>query len=209
MLANSNQSSKPLSRAQQRRREDIIEAALEIFERDGFEAAKMADIAQKADVAKGTLYLYFDTKDDLLEGVIMTSILPTLQEIGIAAQSHEGSAKTTLAQQIKIATTRMASPEMAILLRLMISGGSTHRNVIQFYYESVVQQGLKHFQTTLDRGVASGEFREKANSIDVLVLVGAPVYTAIWNILFEDKEPIDPEKLAEDLLDVVLNGLLK
>ena len=204
-----DQSIKNYSRSQLRRRKDIIEAALLVFERDGFEAAKMSDIAKKAGVAKGTLYLYFDTKLALLEGVIETAIIPTLQQIGEMAQSHTGSARDLLAQQMKIAAIRMASPEMKTLLRHMISGDSRHRKIIDFYYNNVVQKGLEHFKATLDQGVKSGEFRREVKNLDPLVLVGAPVYTAVWNILFADMNPIDAEKLVKDQMEIVFNGLLK
>ena len=142
--------SKDLSRSQLRRREDILDAALKVFDRDGFEAAKMADIATEADVAKGTLYLYFETKMALLEGVVATAILPTLQQIGDAAQSQEGTAKDRLSHQVRIAARRMASPQMKTLLRHMISIAPKDQQIAQFYYENVVLKGLEHFRATLD-----------------------------------------------------------
>ena len=71
------QKSKTLSRSQRRRQDDILKAALLVFDRDGFEAAKMSDIAREAEVAKGTLYLYFESKVALLEGVITKEIIPS------------------------------------------------------------------------------------------------------------------------------------
>jgi len=78
---------KELSRSQRRRRDDIVQAAMKVFERDGYETAKMVDIAKEAEVAKGTLYLYFETKAALLEGVIKSVILPALEQIGEAAKT--------------------------------------------------------------------------------------------------------------------------
>ncbi|MEM1038953.1 MAG: TetR/AcrR family transcriptional regulator [Pseudomonadota bacterium] len=200
---------KKLSRSQRRRRDDILRAALKIFDQHGFEAVKMADVAEEAEVAKGTLYLYFETKSALLEGVVETAIMPTLQKIGEMAQTHSGSARDLLVQQMQVAAARMASPEMKMLLRLMISGGSRHSGIVDFYYNNVVQSGLNHFKSTLDQGVASGEFRPEMGGIDPLVLVGAPIYTAVWNILFEEKQSIDADQLVNDHLELVLKGILK
>ena len=197
-----------LSRSQRRRRDDIIQAALKIFDRDGFEAAKMADIAEEAEVAKGTLYLYFDTKVDLLEGVVAHAIMPTLQQIGSVAEANSGTARERLAQQVRLAALRMASPEMKTLLRHMISTAPKNQRIARYYYDNVVLKGLEHFKTTLDYGVETGEFRPEARQIDPLVLVGASVYTSVWNILFSEIAPVDAEKLAEDLLEVLLGGLL-
>ena len=96
-----------------RRREDIVQAALTILDRDGFEAAKMVDIAREAQVAKGTLYLYFDTKVDRLEAVNLIEVMPTLRKMGEVAQSSTGSARNLLAQQLRIAARRIVSQEMA------------------------------------------------------------------------------------------------
>ena len=199
---------KPLSRSQRRRRDDIVQAALEIFDRDGFEAAKMEDIARQAEVAKGTLYLYFDTKNDLLEAVILTALMPTLEKMGQIASESTGSARGLLSKQMHIAARRMASPEMASLLRHMISGDGQHRDIIELYYDKIIQSGLKHVSATIERGVASGEFRPEAKTIDPLVLVGAHIYATVWKILFDDLKEIDIEKLVEDHLQLVLRGLL-
>ena len=91
----------------------------------------------------------------------------------------------------------------------MISGGSSHGGIVDFYYNNVVQTGLNHFKSTLDQGVESGEFRPEIGDIDPLVLVGAPIYTAVWNILFDEKQTIDADRLVNDHLELVLNGILQ
>ncbi len=207
-LEDSLQTSKAMTRSQQRRHDDIVHAALKIFDRDGFEAAKMADIAAEAGVAKGTLYLYFDTKADLMEGVIVSTVLPALQKIGDAALNDSGTARERLEQQMRIAAKRMASPEMAILLRHMISNGHQHQSVVKFYYDKVVQMGVEHIKATLEYGVKTGEFRAEVKDIDPLVFVGAPIYTSVWNTLFSDLQPLDADKLIDDYLDTVTLGLL-
>lgn len=207
-MSSADNDTRTLSRSQRRRRDDILQAALKIFDRDGFEAAKMEEIAREAEVAKGTLYLYFDTKNALLEAVILTAIMPTLQQMGQVASESTGSARELLSQQMLIAAKRMASPEMASLLRHMISAGAQHRGIAKLYYDKVVQSGLEHVGQTLKRGVASGEFRPEIEQIDPLVLVGAHVYTAVWKILFSDLQELDIETLVEDYLELVLRGLL-
>ena len=124
-----------------RRREDIVQAALTILDRDGFEAAKMVDIAREPQMVKGTLCLYFDTKVDLLEAVILIEVMPTLQKMGEVVQSSTGPAKDLLAEQLRFATRRMVSQEMATLLRYMIAGGSQHQRIIKLYGDNVVQLG--------------------------------------------------------------------
>ena len=197
-----------LSRSQRRRRDDIVEAALKVFERDGYEAAKMIDIAKEAEVAKGTLYLYFENKSVLLEGVIQTAILPALEQIGSAAKVHTGSAQELLEHHIRIIAARQASPEMKMLIRLMISAPEQHAQLIKFFHAHVVQEGLELIKSTLRTGVESGEFRPDVANMDPLVLVGSHVYAAVWHNLFQEEGPLEIERLVEDNLKMVMSGLL-
>lgn len=168
----------------------------------------MSDIAEEAEVAKGTVYLYFDTKVDLLEGVIEQEIIPTLQQIGAAGHSQSGTAKERLANQVRIATKRMASPQMKTLLKHMITIAPKHERIAKFYYDKVVLKGLEHIKATLEYGVETGEFSPEAKKLDPLVIVGAPVYAAVWNILFQEISEIDADKLADDFLKIVLSSVL-
>jgi len=197
-----------LSRSQRRRRDDIVQAALKVFERDGYEAAKMVDIAQEAEVAKGTLYLYFDTKAALLEGVIQSAILPALEQIGSATNDHSGSAQDLLAHHIRVIAARQASPEMKMLIRLMISAPEQHRSIIEFFHTHVVEEGLELIRATLRKGVETGEFRPDVAEMDPLILVGSHVYAPVWHNLFENQGLLDIERLAEDTLKMVMSGLL-
>ena len=201
---------KNLSRSQIRRRQDILEASLEIFERDGFEAARMSDIANAAGVAKGTIYLYFENKVALLEGVIQSTIIPTLQQIGETARSSTDPTEEVLRNQMQITAQRMASPEMRMLVRHMISGGpQQHDRLIKFYFDNVVQPAVELIGQTLKNGVKSGEFREEVTAIDPIVLAGAQIYTTVWKILFDELAPIDERSLSKGLTELVLRGLLK
>lgn len=197
-----------MSRSQRRRRDDIVQAALTVFDRDGYEAAKMADIAREAEVAKGTLYLYFDTKAALLEGVIQSAILPALEEIGSISRANSGSAQDLLEHHIRVIAARQASPEMKMLIRLMISAPEQHRPIIEFFHAHVVREGLELIRTTLKKGVDSGEFRLEVADMDPLVLVGSHVYAAVWHNLFEDDGPLEMDRLVEDNLKIVMSGLL-
>ena len=197
-----------MSRAQVRRRAHIVEAALKIFERDGFEAARMIDIADEADVAKGTLYLYFENKTALLEGVIQTEILPTIAAIGEALEDFQGSAKDALVRQIETTARRMASPSMKILLKLMITAHHQNPEIANFYYKNVLQPGLNIFQQTLEKGIEAGEFKPHVKEMHPVTLLGAHVFTGVWNILFTGSEELDIDQLIEGFTRSMFEGML-
>ena len=208
MMGSNSEPDQELSRSQRRRRDDIVEAALKVFDRDGYEAAKMIDIAKEAEVAKGTLYLYFENKSVLLEGVIQTAILPALEQIGSVAQTHSCSAQELLEHHVRTIAARQASPEMKMLIRLMISSPEQHAQLIEFFHTHVVHEGLELIRSTLRKGVESGEFRPDVADMDPLVLVGSHVYAPVWHNLFQDQGPLDIDRLVEDNLEMVMNGLL-
>ena len=204
-LSNTDQA---LSRSQRRRRDDIVQAALKVFDRDGYEAAKMVDIAKEAEVAKGTLYLYFDTKAALLEGVIQSAIIPALEQLGNQAKDQSNGAQELLENHIRVIAARQASPEMKMLIRLMISAPVQHRPIIEFFHAHVVKEGLDLIRSTLRHGVETGEFRPEVADMDPLVLIGSHVYAAVWHNLFESDGPLDIDRLVEDHLKMMMNGLL-
>lgn len=198
-----------LSRSQRRRRDDIIQAALKIFDRDGFDAARMADIASEAEVAKGTLYLYFDTKFALLEGVISSAVIPSLQQVSDTLDTYQGSARDLLAEQIRIIARRQASPEMKMLIRIILSAPEQHRSVIEFFHQNVIKEGLTLVQKTLRLGVESGEFKEEVANMDPIIFVGAHAYLAVWSNLFEDESALDVTALIDNYMGAVFNGIIR
>ena len=207
-MKKSKKEDKGLSRSQRRRREDILRAAIKLFDRDGFDAAKISDIAEEAEIAKGTLYLYFETKIQLLEGVVEDIILPTVEAVGAAVdESQPKTAEEMLKKQIMITGKRMASPEMKTLLKLMIETVNKDPKISQIYYKKIVKKGLSLFKRTLDLGVKNGEFRSEASKINSLVIVGSNVYLAVWNNLFAGLSPKESEKLINTQIDIILQGL--
>ena len=81
--------------------------------------------------------------------------------------------------------------------------------IINYYFKNVLQNGIALIEQTIKYGVEQGEFRKESLDIDPVILVGANVYTTVWNILFDDLSPIQTDKVAQDLVDVFLKGLEK
>ena len=196
-----------LSRSQQRRRDDIVEAALKIFDRDGFEGARIDDVAAEAGIAKGTVYLYFANKEALFEGVVRDVVKPAIEEVGRTAENEHMSASERLEAQVKLIGERLGKGSMKILLRLMIAEGPRHDNLRDFYFREVVEPGMAAIRKSLADGEASGEFRPGSADIHPQVLAGAPMMGAVWRILFQELAPLDIDALLDDHLRTVLAGL--
>ena len=200
-------SGKALNRAQRRRREDIIEAALAVFDRDGFEGSRIDDVATEAEVAKGTVYLYFKNKQALFEAVIESVMGPATHAVERAAESPDTSAADRLRAQIRVIGENLGKGPRKTVLRLMIAEGPRHETLRHYYFRNVVQPGMAAIRASLEAGEKSGEFRPGSGSIPPQIFAGPALMGAIWGMLFEDVSPLNVQALLEQHLEIVLSGL--
>ncbi|WP_375056070.1 TetR/AcrR family transcriptional regulator [Zobellella sp. DQSA1] len=200
-------SEKQLTRSQLRRREDLVRAALKVFDERGFEGARIDDVAREAEVAKGTVYLYFENKEALFQGVVRDVVGPALKAVELAAELESSGASERLERQVRAFGKYLGSGDLRIILRLMIAEGSKNESLRHFYYSTIVAPGMEAIRRCLRDGEASGEFRKGAGDIQPQVLAGVPMITAIWQILFADFSPLDTDRVLEDHLKTILDGL--
>jgi len=200
-------SGKALNRAQRRRREDIIEAALAVFDRDGFEGARIDDVAAEAEIAKGTVYLYFKNKQALFEAVIESVIGPAIHAVQRAADAPDSTAAERLREQIRVISEHLGKGPRKTVLRLMIAEGSRHDELRRYYFRNVVRPGMEAIRASLKAGEKSGEFRAGSGSVPPQIFAGPALMAAIWGMLFDDLSPLDAEALLQQHLEIALRGL--
>lgn len=198
---------KPLSRAQQRRRADLIEAGLEIFDKDGYEAARIADITKAAEVAKGTFYLYFDNKEALLRAAVEQIVLPKVNSMSSIAAEQQGSATEILRRLLTVLSDNWNRPNMKVLLRILIAEGQKHDDLRRFYWETIVNPGIQTVQNVLAYGVQQQEFRDGIQKISPQTIIGSLFMGTIWQMMFANISDIDQQKLIDDQMDMLLNGI--
>lgn len=206
-MAQKDTKCKPLTKAQRQRRGDIVRAALKVFDRDGFEGARIEDVAREAEIAKGTVYLYFPNKQALLEGVVREIVSPEVNAIERTVKDSQLSSGERLRRQIEIIGSRLGSGDMKIILRLMICEGPKHDELREFYYHEVVERGMAAISQCLKDGAKSGEFIKTAGKIKPQVFAGTPLLIAVWGMLFDDLAPLDVNKLLESHCEQLLTGL--
>ena len=196
-------------RRKEARPEEILKAALQEFAANGFAATRVDDVARRAGISKGTVYLYFDSKQQLFEAVVRHWILPPLERIETLAKADEISSASLIRHQIATLYTELVGTDLRHILRLMIAEGPRFPDLVEFYYREIVMRGLTAITRVIDRGVASGEFRATAARDAPQAVVGAAIMAAMWRLLFEERHPVDLATLMKGHCDVVLNGLLR
>jgi AcrR family transcriptional regulator len=192
------------------RAEEILDAALEVFGRSGFDRAKIEDVARLAGVSKGTVYLYFDSKEALFREMVRAKVVACLTEGEALLRSHEGSARALLVELIRGTYRRMRREEMMRIAR-MVQGELPHfPELARFYFEEVILRARRLVQQVLERGTASGEFRPSLNGFAARGLSSLLVHTAQVQCFFHPYDPqaLTDEQAVEGLIDMYLHGVL-
>ena len=190
-------------RRKQERPQEITEAALSAFAEKGYAATRVDDVAKRAGVSKGLLYLYFKTKEDLFKAVIRSFVVPRIDALTAIVDSSEMSAEEFLRGPFFEFVKTLPGSPISILIRLLIAEGPKHPDLLQFYWDNVVSRGLGAISELLERGVQQGEFRRSVVN-DLPHLFAMPVlFSVVFRSLFEKQCP-DTDKLIETQLDLLI-----
>ena len=194
----------------QRRKEDrpdeIAEAAFDVFSEHGYAGARVDEVAKRAGVSKGLLYLYFKTKEELFKAVVMRVISPRVDALIERLSASEQTAEELLRGPLQQFMQQMPRSRAKVVIKLMISDGSRHPDLVDFYYQEVTSKGLALISSIVERGVANGEFRKSAVS-DLPQLVIAPMLVAtVWKIIFADRS-LDTDELVSTHIDMLVSYL--
>ena len=200
---------KPASRRQQaseQRKLAILRAGLEVFAEKGFAAARLEDVAEKAGVGKGTIYLFFRDKEDLFEQIVLGAVNPVLVMIAGAAASSEAPTDVTLGRLFDLFRVEVLGTWRKEVLRLVITEGARFPRIAEFYHREVITKGLGIIRAVTRRAIARGELR--SDGVDRFPqLIFAPLLLAlIWDGLFSAIEPLDVEGLLKAHRELLLGA---
>jgi AcrR family transcriptional regulator len=196
---------KPASNRAERaaeRRAAIIEAALDEFIARGFTATRLDDVAKRAGVAKGTIYLHFKDKESMFEELIRTALVPLIGRLapppllgGSIRDAVEGFARTFIQE---VAGTRRGD-----IVRLIVAEGPRFPEIADFYYREVVSRGLAGMRALIELGINSGEIRQKDLARFPQLLVAPAIVAVIWQSLFSRHAPLDAIEMFRTHLDLI------
>jgi AcrR family transcriptional regulator len=186
------------------RREAIMQAGLAVFAAEGYASTKLDDVAEKAGVAKGTIYLHFHDKQDLFEQIVRDAVSPVIARLENIAQAPNLPTESVFKALFDLFRTEVLETKRKHILRLVMSEGPHFPAIGEFYYREVVSRGLKHIGELLRRAGAMGELANPEVA-KFPQLVFAPLLMAvIWDALFARIEPLDVEGLLATHRQVLL-----
>jgi AcrR family transcriptional regulator len=200
-------SSQPERNRREERMKMIVTAAFEEFAANGFAAARLDTIAEAAGISKGTVYLYFESKEHLFEEVMKAYISPVVEQVVHVAEEPQGTAEAMLSAQLETIYTCAIATDRRRMMRLLVAEGPRFPHLVDLYYREVISRVIGALKRTIEYGVARGEFRDTQITALPPLLMGPALAGAFWKILFEDRYSLDLNALREAHISMLLNAL--
>ena len=192
----------------QRRKEDrpqeITEAAFGVFAEKGYARASVQEVATRAGVSKGLLYLYFETKQALFKAVIRSVVMRRMDALLAAVEETELSSEAFIRGPLVAFMKGLPGSPVAVVIRLLIAEGHRHPDLVDYYWNNVVSKGLQAMSGLLERGVRNGEFRDSAVTGLPQLIIAPALVSLLWRILFASRE-LDSDQLIETQIDMLLD----
>jgi len=193
----------------QRRKEarpaEILGAALAVFAERGYAATRLDDVARRAGVTKGTLYLYFPNKAELFKAVIRGTLVPELKRITAAA----AEASPVSIDHMIADFERLAQSPLGAIPKLVVSEAANFPEIARFYRDEVVARGVDAIRAMLRRGIDAGAFRAVDPEYAAYCVVAPLLLGVLWNHSLGQvaDDPLDLAALCRTHRDLLLQGL--
>ena len=192
------------------RPQEILEAAFVEFSRNGYAMTTLDQIAERAGVTKGTIYVYFENKEHLFISMVREITKATLDTVHEMFETHEGSTAELLRAQFSFIYQHIVEDRRRReVLRMLIAEAPRFPELADRYHQEILRPCLDMLRQAIQRGMDRGEFRKSA-IVDLPQIVIAPIALVdLWMMMFDDRQPLDMKAYFNAHLDLVLNGLLK
>ena len=192
---------------------ELLDAALDLFVEKGFAATRAEEVAARAGVSKGTLFLYFQSKEDLFKAVVRQNISGHIQQLSAAFDNFEGSAKDMVIKCMQAWWLHVGATKTAGIDKLISSEANNFPELAHFYQQEVIEPGQALTRRILQRGMDRGEFRVLDLDYAVFGII-APMMFLIMaknspNAFCSQHVAMDPEKYIATQIDMLLNGISK
>jgi AcrR family transcriptional regulator len=192
------------------RPQELLAAALDLFVERGFASTRLEDVARRAGVSKGTLYLYYENKEELFKAVVRNTIVPVLGEAEVSVAEFEGCSSELLRNIIHNWWQRLGATKASGIIKLVMAEAGNFPELALFYQEEVINRGTRMFSGMLERAIARGEFRQVDVPMMTQVLIAPMLMMITWKHSVGPcpRAQLDPQAFLDTFLDVTLHGLL-
>jgi AcrR family transcriptional regulator len=189
---------------------EIIEAALSVFAETGFAAARLDEIARRAGVSKGALYLYFETKEDLFRAAVRSAVTPNLEGIQAAAVAFDGPFAQLAPMILARAAQAMSDGRLGAVVKMVVGESRNFPDLARIWHDDVVAFMLGMMTSLIVRAQARGEIAPGDPRLHAFSLAGPIVMAVLYREVFGDvgTDPPNLQALAAQHARTVLHGML-
>ncbi len=190
---------------------ELLAAALDLFVEKGFAATRAEEVAQRAGVSKGTLFLYFPSKDELFKAVVREHIGGTIRSAFSELDNFPGTSSELVHFLMIQWWERYGNTKASGISKLMMSEAGNFPELAEFYQQEVIIPGHQLIQKVIERGMASGEFRKVDVEYAVFSMLAPIMFLIMWKHSLSgccpSGEKIDPLRYLAVQADIVAHGL--
>lgn len=208
-LTQQDESAQRRERRKEARPVELLDAALTLFVEKGYAATKVEEVAALAGVSKGTLFLYFATKEELFKAVIRSNLADHFPGWNQEFQCFQGSTAEMLSYAMQSWWERIGNTRASGITKLVSSEGSNFPEVVQFYEAEVMRPGRDLFKAILQRGIDHGEFRPMDTETAVYSLVSTVFFLSMWRHSLspcDSPTTLDPQVFLQSHVDALIHG---
>lgn len=186
------------------RREAIVAAGLDEFTARGFAATRLDDVAKRAGVAKGTIYLHFKDKEALFQELVRTALVPLIARLSNPPMMG-GSVRAMMEGFTDMLAREVVGTKRGEIVRLIISEGTRFPELAEFYYREVVAHGVSGIRKLVEYGIARGEVRHEALLQFPQLVIAPAILSIVWQGLFGKIAPLDTKAMLRVHLDLIFS----
>jgi TetR/AcrR family transcriptional regulator len=190
---------------------ELLDAALDLFVEKGFAATRSEEVASRAGVSKGTLFLYFPSKEELFKAVVRESLAGRFPEWNQEFEAFEGSTSEMLRHVMHAWWERVGATKASGITKLMMSEGANFPELAAFYQADVVQPGHELLWRVLRRGIERGEFRPVDVDLAIYTVLAPMIFLTLSkhssSLCMDPATVLDPAKYIDLQAETVLGGL--
>ncbi|MGE3334432.1 MAG: TetR/AcrR family transcriptional regulator [Rhodospirillaceae bacterium] len=197
------------ARRPEARPDEILDAALEIFSEVGFAGARVEDVAARANLSKGALYLYFDSKEALLKALVRRLADRVVGAAEGLVALDGADAEQTLRSLLTFMAIQLSDPRVSAAPRIVIAEAQRFPEIATTYRSAVIDRAQRLLAGLIDRGVAQGTFRDIDKAVALRACAGPMLVHMLLSTVFADPANPGPSPgvIANGIADMILNGL--
>lgn len=187
---------------------EILEAAFEEFAVNGFAGTRLDDVASRAGVTKGTIYVYFDSKEDLFVATLKELISPALDHLNTLMTPPQGSAADILRDHLLfVADHMMSDRRKREIIRMLMADGPRFPALVDRWHADVMAPCCAAFGAVITYGVERGEFRASAAGDYPQIMLAPIIMANVWLSIFGDRHPLDLRQFFAASIETLVHGL--